>query len=232
LLSTSIKKSALLEKTPDFLLRGIIMSVKKTQKAPLPRWAWLFAAACFAIPVLTIGGAIPTGIGVAGGFYCLAVAREPRKTIKRRVIYCTATTMACWMLFLGLAGGVMAFRSNHSRAANTKRTRSGAETQLAKSSGFNLNSPEKQKDILADESTRREIYRAAIRMRKHLERAEDRRSDYLSRGLKVDVSEKQIEHIKKMAEKDLEFKARFYEITRAQLDEIIAEGDRNRWPVE
>ena len=126
----------------------------------------------------------------------------------------------------------MAFRSKHSHVAKTKRTRSVADTQLAKSSGLDLNSPEKQKDFLTDESYRREIYRKAIRMRKHLKRAVDRRADRQSRGLSVDVSEKQIEHIRNMAEKDLEFTASFYDITREQLDEIIDAGDRNRWPVE
>ena len=80
---------------------------------------------------------------------------------------------------------------------------------------------------MSSEEARREIYAAALSMRDDIERATDRK-----RGLDTEVAEKQIEHIKKMHENRLEFATKFHKITREQLDEIIAEGDRKGWPID
>lgn len=75
-------------------------------KPRAPAWAWLFVALCVAIPVLSLGGAIPGAIGGGGAFACHAVARDARKGAGVRVAICVAITVVCWVLFLALAGGV------------------------------------------------------------------------------------------------------------------------------
>ena len=208
------------------------MSDQKAKIPPLTPWAWLFAAACFAIPVLAIGGAIPTAIGVGGAFYCMAVTRETRKTKRRKLVHCASATLACWALFLGLAGGVMALRTNIPNFMQTKHTRPVSGTQNADPSSMGQQTPGLQVTVLTDEAQRREIFAKAVRMRKHLELAIARKSDRRDRGLDTKISDRQIEHVREMHEKRLEFMARFYKITREQMDEIIAEGDRERWPTE
>lgn len=66
-----------------------------------PPWAYPFSVACFAIPIVTLGGALPAGIGFGAGAACLAVARNEKMAISVRVVLCTLITLAAWGL-LGL----------------------------------------------------------------------------------------------------------------------------------
>ena len=75
-------------------------------KPPIPRWAWLFAAACGIIPVLTLGGAIPGAIGFGGAAGCVGVARNGSMSVTARVGICTAITLACWIGVVALLGGL------------------------------------------------------------------------------------------------------------------------------
>ena len=65
-------------------------------KPPIPPWAWVFVVACGIIPVLTLGGAIPTGIGVGGAAACIGVARNPSMPVAGRVVLCAVITVGCW----------------------------------------------------------------------------------------------------------------------------------------
>jgi hypothetical protein len=208
------------------------MSDQKAKKPPLPRWAWLFAAACLAIPVLAIGGAIPTAIGVGGAFYCMAVVRATGRPTRHKLVHCAAVTAACWVLFLAGAGGVALIQTRFPGLMQTKHTRPMSGTQNADPSSMGQQTPGLQETVLTDEAQRREIYAKAVRMRKHLELAIARKSDRRDRGLDTKISDRQIEHVREMHEKRLEFMTRFYKITREQMNEIIAEGDRARWPTE
>jgi hypothetical protein len=77
-----------------------------SEKPPIPAWAWVFAAACGVIPVLTLGGALPGAIGFGGAAASVAVARDPEKSPGARFGICLAITALCWGLFLALVGGV------------------------------------------------------------------------------------------------------------------------------
>jgi hypothetical protein len=88
------------------------MNAKEPSGKPKPRipgWAWLFAAACIIIPVIALGGAIPGAIGGGGAFGCVAVARDPSKSVGARIAVCLVITGICWGLFIALlvAAGVM-----------------------------------------------------------------------------------------------------------------------------
>jgi hypothetical protein len=208
------------------------MPGQKTKMAPPPRWAWLFAAACIAIPIIAIGGAIPSAIGAAGAFYCLAVARETKKSTRGRLIHCAAVTAGCWVLFIGFAGGVMALRSNTPAASQMTRSQPASTAQTAAQIGIDQRAAEIQQDVMANEEKRREIYLMAVGLRDDLERVKARKADRIAKGLDVTVSDRQIAHVDQMQKKHIDFTARFHKITRQQLDEIIAEGDRKGWPQE
>jgi hypothetical protein len=75
-------------------------------KAPIPAWAWIFAVACGIIPVLTLGGAIPAGIGLGGAGACIGVARNASMPLVTRVATCIAITVACWGGVILLLGGL------------------------------------------------------------------------------------------------------------------------------
>ena len=203
------------------------MEKQEARKRAIPRWVWLFAILCFAIPVIAIGGAIPTALGVGGGMYCIAVSRQSKKSLPRKLIHCMAMTTACWTLFMILAGGVAVFRQRFPDLMASKPAMRVENTQKAISSGIDDLTKKAEESIMSSEEARREIYAAALSMRDDIERATDRK-----RGLDTEVAEKQIEHIKKMHENRLEFATKFHKITREQLDEIIAEGDRKGWPID
>ena len=74
----------------------------KPAKPPTPAWAWLFAAACALIPILSLGGALPGAIGIGGAGGCIGVARDAGKSVGLRVGICVAITAVCWALFAGL----------------------------------------------------------------------------------------------------------------------------------
>jgi hypothetical protein len=150
----------------------------------------------------------------------------------RKLVHCVAVTAACWALFLGLLGGVATVQTRFPDFMQTKHTRPVAGTQNADPSSIGQFVSKPLENVLADEAKRREIYVRAVSMRQHMERANARRSERRDKGLDLTVVDKQIEHIKKMHANRLDFTTRFYNITRQQLDEIIAEGDRKRWPTE
>jgi hypothetical protein len=75
-------------------------------KAPVPPWAWLFVVACGAIPIVTLGGAIPAALGAGGASGCVGVARNPHMDVGTRVSLCTAITLGCWLGLFFLVGAL------------------------------------------------------------------------------------------------------------------------------
>jgi hypothetical protein len=75
------------------------------RRPPLPAWSWIFIAACVAIPVVTLGGLIPTLIGVGGAFFITIIGRGERLSTTVRVALSTAITGLCWIIFVGLVWG-------------------------------------------------------------------------------------------------------------------------------
>jgi hypothetical protein len=68
----------------------------------LPRWAWLFGGACPAIPVVSMGGAIPAAIGFGGASLCGSIAKKQEKSPGARAALCAVVTAAAWGLFIGV----------------------------------------------------------------------------------------------------------------------------------
>jgi hypothetical protein len=68
----------------------------------LPTWAWLFGGACLAIPVVSMGGAIPAAIGFGGASLCGSIAKKEETSAGARAALCLVVTAAAWGLFIGV----------------------------------------------------------------------------------------------------------------------------------
>lgn len=68
----------------------------------VPRWAWPFVAGCGAIPVVTLGGAVPFLLGFGGASLCASVAKRERIPIPLRVLASAVVTLAAWGLLAAL----------------------------------------------------------------------------------------------------------------------------------
>jgi hypothetical protein len=66
---------------------------------PVPKWAWVFISACAMIPVISLGGAVPAVIAVAGVSATLSVARFNRWSVALRASACALIALACWSAF-------------------------------------------------------------------------------------------------------------------------------------
>lgn len=78
---------------------------------PVPKWAWAFMVACAAIPVVSLGGALPAAIAVAGVSVILSVARASRWSAALRVGACALMMVACWGAFVLLETTIHGDRS-------------------------------------------------------------------------------------------------------------------------
>ena len=67
------------------------------RKNRVPHWAWIFAAACGAVPVATFGGALPGAVGFSGAAGCIAVARIASMPAMPRIGLCIAITVLSWI---------------------------------------------------------------------------------------------------------------------------------------
>ena len=84
---------------------------------------------------------------------------------------------------------------------------------------------------LTDESQRRIIFEKATWLLDNLEAADARLEEDRVAGRRTRVAEKQVEHIESMREKHLESVAKRYQITAAQIEEVLQEGFAKGWPI-
>jgi hypothetical protein len=77
---------------------------------PLPPWAWAFVVLCGAIPLVTLGGAIPAAIGFGAAAGCSGAARFKSWSTATRVGICLAITVAAWAGLLAVLGMLHAGR--------------------------------------------------------------------------------------------------------------------------
>ena len=80
--------------------------------ATMPAWGWAFIGGCLAIPVLTLGGAIPAALGFGGASACWSTARGSAKQPRKSILKCIAITLLCYFLLFGLAGIVAVVRGH------------------------------------------------------------------------------------------------------------------------
>jgi len=80
------------------------------ESLPIPIWAWVFAIGCIAIPVVSLGGAIPAGIGFGGAAAVIAYSKNPSVTKTKRLAVCAGITAVAWLLFVLLILAIMSYR--------------------------------------------------------------------------------------------------------------------------
>lgn len=59
-------------------------------------------ALCIAIPIFTLGGAIPYVLGCGGGLLCYAISSDGKGSESRRALLCVLVSLACWIILGGL----------------------------------------------------------------------------------------------------------------------------------
>lgn len=76
---------------------GLILRAQKSERVRnTPGWAYFFATLCGLVPVATLGGVIPIGIGIGGVAGCLALGRFTSAPTSLRVFTCILIVIACW----------------------------------------------------------------------------------------------------------------------------------------
>lgn len=74
----------------------------RTRERWMPDWVWSFIGACALIPMISLGGVWPVGIGLFGVVGCGAIAQDPTQPKTTRILLCTGLTSVCWTLFVSL----------------------------------------------------------------------------------------------------------------------------------
>lgn len=63
----------------------------------VPAWSWIFIGLCILIPFVTLGGAVPAGIGIIGAMSCSSIASKNKWSLMLRVIICLSVTVVSWI---------------------------------------------------------------------------------------------------------------------------------------
>lgn len=203
-------------------------------KRKAPVWVWAFVAACGAIPIVTLGGAIPAMLGGFGATACYGLARDGKGTRLRRILSCCAVTLVAW----GVLGTVVwvVRRNQAGSTTSTSTSSSGSKTvRIRTVNGRVVSREESTKTAPKDaseltERERRAIYADATKRRLKIEDKEDQIAEYFAAGRSVRVLEMQLETLEKMHVSHLERVAKRNRLTADELDALIEEGDRAEWP--
>jgi hypothetical protein len=67
---------------------------------PLPWWGWFFVGLCVLVPLISLGGALPTAIGFGGASICYGISKDVSKGKMTRLLMCVGITALCWALFI------------------------------------------------------------------------------------------------------------------------------------
>jgi hypothetical protein len=86
--------------------------VRPSLKASVPFWGYIFAGACGILPVLTLGGAIPAGVGIGGAGACLKISSDQSKSVVLRISVCAAIVVVCWLIVWGVVLWLLSRRRN------------------------------------------------------------------------------------------------------------------------
>lgn len=68
----------------------------------VPAWGWVAVALCVALPIATLGGALPAALGAGGALACYGVARDVTKPAATRAGVCAAIVAGCWTIAIAV----------------------------------------------------------------------------------------------------------------------------------
>jgi len=80
--------------------RSVLTGQPAVSLLPLPKWAWIFMVACFAIPFVALGGALPVLIGFGGAYSCAVIARQPGLRPALAIGLAAGVTVVSWGLLV------------------------------------------------------------------------------------------------------------------------------------
>jgi hypothetical protein len=109
--ATIRQKVGLWQTTYDVVVNGYSIE-NQAMALPItlmPGWAWIFVVACLAVPVVTLGGAIPAILGLFGASGVGWSARHESMNVGTRVALCVGITVLAWvgLLILLLITGTL-----------------------------------------------------------------------------------------------------------------------------
>ena len=82
--------------TPDIVVDGFHVESGK-EYISLPKWVWVFCAAC--VIMFVGGGLLPALLGIGGASLCLKVSKM-RMPVITRVMLCLGITVGAWAIML------------------------------------------------------------------------------------------------------------------------------------
>lgn len=85
----------------DIAVDGTYVDSKKAY-VPLksmPWWAWIFIVACIAIPIVSLGGALPVVIALLCSMWCVRVSVSPSLNTAIKVFCCLGISALAWGLW-------------------------------------------------------------------------------------------------------------------------------------
>ncbi len=80
--------------------RSIQTGLPVAKLQPIPKWVWIFVVACAAIPVVTLGGAIPALLGIGGAAACVVISRHPTRSTRAKTLWAAGITALSWALLI------------------------------------------------------------------------------------------------------------------------------------
>ncbi len=188
-----------------------------------PLWTWAFVAVCGAIPIVSLGGAIPTMLGAAAATTCYGLARDGRGPARRRVLWCSLVTLGAWCAFGGLAWAV-------TRGGDTPLVRE-ARSAGPEAAPPRIRGADEYRGLTdLGEDERRAIYVDAIQRRRDIGAKEDQILERRLTGRSTRVLDKQLETLKRIHDSHLDFVAKRCGLTLGDVETIIYEGDAAGWP--
>ena len=69
----------------------------------MPWWTWIFVCACIAIPIISLGGALPVVIAILASIGCVRLSVSPTMKTAGKILSCLGITLAAWAVLIGIS---------------------------------------------------------------------------------------------------------------------------------
>ena len=197
----------------------------------VPPWTWAFVAACVAIPVVALGGLIPSVIGTASATLCYAIAHDPdgKRSPKQSALLCAGITLLAWASF-GVVARIVLWGDHSSSRSST----SGNKHRVVREQGkvvYDSRLPSKPKRPLAEveEEERRKIYALVLRSSDKVNAKEAELEGTLADGGLTLRLESDLEKLRGQHEEHLEYVRDRFRLSLADLEALLEEGREGDW---
>ncbi len=84
----------------DIAVDGVYLGSKKpyVPLEKMPSWVWVFIALFIALPIMTLGGALPVALAILGVLWCIRISIAPYMKTAAKVFSCIGITVGCWFV--------------------------------------------------------------------------------------------------------------------------------------